>query len=205
MELVPPELRTVFGSWTGPGSNITVYPVRRGQLMNLVAGFAGDWQSESWTERGTHADCAAAFAGWHPTALDFIRNVPVPYKWGMFLHPPMERWSQGRITLLGDACHPTLPSLGQGANMAIEDGWILARCLADWADPETALQKYETARASRAAAIVDQSWQQVKRRDAPALAQPENAEAYVRTLWDDANIKDWYDWIYAYDADAQAL
>jgi salicylate hydroxylase len=117
----------------------------------------------------------------------------------------MSHWSKGRVTLLGDACHPTLPSLGQGANMAIEDGWILARCLEAWDNVETALLKYEKARVERAAAVVDQSWQQVKRRDNAALAEADSAERYVATLWADENIKDWYDWIYEYDADAAAV
>src|SRR5438309_1596011 len=81
-------------------------------------------------------ELAADYAGWHPDVHAIIRNIMNPFKWALMVRGPMPRWSKGRITLLGDACHPILPFLGQGGVMAIEDGYVIAACLAKYfADP----------------------------------------------------------------------
>jgi len=112
----------------------------------------------------------------------------------------MERWSAGRVTLLGDACHPTLPMLAQGAVMAIEDGLILARCFERWPDNvETALTRYERARAQRTRAIVLGSAENARRFHNPALADPEGAKAYLDREWSRAAITRRYEWLFTYD------
>ena len=130
--------------------SVTVYPVRRGELMNFVGLVArDDWRVESWTEQGSLNECERDFAGWHEDVHLLIRNIDIAFKWALFLRDPMGAWTRGRATLLGDACHPMTPYLGQGANMAIEDAFVLARCLEADADPASALQRYERVRIAR--------------------------------------------------------
>jgi salicylate hydroxylase len=124
--------------------------------MNFI-GFVerADWRVESWTVAGTTAELADDFKGWHPDVHEIIRNIGIPYKWALWGRPAMERWSVGRVSLLGDACHPTLPFLGQGAVMALEDAYVLAGCLKKYAgDHATALARYQNARRERTAAVV---------------------------------------------------
>ncbi|HKM74764.1 MAG TPA: FAD-dependent monooxygenase, partial [Stellaceae bacterium] len=121
--------RMVGTNWVGPGGHVVHYPLHRGELMNFVGIVErSDWRVESWSARGSAAECAADFTGWHEDVHRLIANAPTLFKWAMMVREPMERWSVGPATLLGDACHPTLPMLAQGAVMAIEDGLILARC-----------------------------------------------------------------------------
>ena len=93
--------------------------------------------------------------GWHDTVQTLIANMDPDscYKWALFDRPPMPKWGDGHITLLGDACHPTLPFMAQGAAMAIEDGAVLARCLATGDDIAVSLKKYEDLRRDRTARI----------------------------------------------------
>ena len=104
------------------------------------------------------------------------------------------------MTLLGDACHPTLPFLGQGAVMAIEDAYVLARCLEADADAASALVRYEQARRERATRLVLQSSQQSKRIHDPVLGDAEKAVGYIEANWDPEKVKGRYDWIFDYDA-----
>jgi flavin-dependent dehydrogenase len=113
--------------WMGPGRHFVHHFVGGGRLVNLVAVVEQDtWTSESWTERGEVADALAAFEGWHPQVRTILGSVDETFIWGLFDRPPLERWSEGRVTLLGDACHPMLPFMAQGAAQAIEDGppWL---------------------------------------------------------------------------------
>jgi salicylate hydroxylase len=128
---LPPRLaRSVSSNWVGPGRHVVQYPLRRGTLMNFVGVVEReDWHEESWTTPGSHADMLADFAGWHEDVQTLIAAIPQPYLWALKLRRPLPSWSVGRVTLLGDACHPTLPFLAQGAVMAIEDGYILSRAL----------------------------------------------------------------------------
>src|SRR5690606_13800381 len=113
---------------------------------------------------------------------------------------PLTRWAFGRICLIGDASHPTLPFLAQGANMAIEDGLLLARCIEADADMQRALQRFEQLRVERTAAIVRGSTEMAKRFHNPVLADHNAAAAYVTREWDPEVIKTRYDWLYEYDA-----
>ena len=202
MEKLPEHLRRPVGTnWVGPGGHIVHYPLRAGQLMNFVGvRERGDWQVESWSVRGTREECRADFAGWNDDIQTMIDAIEVPYKWALMHRPPLPRWSVGRVSLLGDACHSTLPFLAQGAVMAIEDGFILARALAAASDPAEALTRYEAARRARTTRMVEGANANTKRFHNPELASVDGAKAYVDREWTEARVKERYEWLFTYDA-----
>jgi salicylate hydroxylase len=194
--------RPVGTNWVGPGAHVITYPVRGGALLNFVGVVErSDWQTESWNTRGTTEECMKDFAGWHEDVHEVIRRIAQPYKWALLGREPMDNWSRGRVTLLGDACHPTLPFLAQGAMMAIEDGVVLARCLAAMPhDPAEALRRYQGARIERTSKIVRGSAENARRFHNPALAHAEGAAEYVEREWTQEKVHQRYDWLFAYDA-----
>ena len=202
MDRLPEKMRRLVGTnWIGPGGHVVHYPVHGGKLMNLAAISEGngDWQEESWNIPGSVEDCLALFPGWHDDLKLLIKSIDSPYKWALMIRPPMDRWGVGRVSLLGDACHATLPFLGQGAAMAMEDGFMLARALEVESNPITALKRYENARRDRTARIVNGSAGNTKRFHNPVLAEPETARTYVDREWAPDKIAERYEWIYTYD------
>jgi salicylate hydroxylase len=138
--------------WVGPGRHAVTYYLRRGELVNFVGVVErDDWQKESWTELGQKAALAADYAGWAKPIASIIEQAGECYRWALFDRAPLANWSDGRVTLLGDACHPMLPFLAQGAVMAIEDAWVLSRKLKSSADIQAALKAYEDERKARTA------------------------------------------------------
>ena len=118
-------------SWVGPGGHLVHYFVSRGRLLNFVGWTEHDtWNREDWTDRATIDRALAAFDGWHPQVRHIIAAADTCFIWALFDRDPLPRWSIARTTLLGDACHPMYPFMGQGAAQAIEDGAALAACLA---------------------------------------------------------------------------
>jgi salicylate hydroxylase len=111
------------------------------------------WTRESWTEEGARDEALKDFAGWHPTIQRLIESADVRLRWALFDRAPLSRWTDGRVALLGDACHPMLPFMAQGAAMAIEDSWILARALAAGVTAPAGLKIYEGARRQRTAKV----------------------------------------------------
>jgi salicylate hydroxylase len=148
--------------WWGPGKHFVHYPVDGGARINGVAVVeARAWTEESWALPGQPEDLRAAFQGWHPELQQLLERVTPEglFQWGLFDRAPLPRWHRGPVALLGDACHPTLPFLAQGAAMAIEDSAALALALKQAPTPADALPIYESWRRPRTARI-----QQLSRR-----------------------------------------
>jgi salicylate hydroxylase len=205
---LPEHMRQPYGSnWVGPGAHVIQYPLRNNELVNFVGAVEGTgWEVESWSEKGTHEECLRDFAGWHEDVQTLIKAIDIPYKWALMVRDPMPQWSRGNVTLLGDACHPTLPFLAQGAAMALEDGYILARALEKYrGSPQTALAQYEKARQERTSRIVLGSSANAKRFHNPALADASGAADYVSREWTEERVNERYEWLFQYDVDKVEL
>jgi salicylate hydroxylase len=117
-------------NWVGPGGHFVHYYVSAGRFLNFVAvSDEATWTREQWSDRGSISDAARNYEGWHPQIATILNAVDETFKWALFDRNPLPEWTQGRIALLGDACHPMLPFMAQGAAQAIEDGAMLAACL----------------------------------------------------------------------------
>jgi len=189
-------------NWVGPGGHVVQYFLRRGELMNCVAIREGaDWQEESWSTAGSVEQCLADFEGWHDDVRTLLANFDTPYKWALMGREPMEKWSSGRIGLMGDACHPTLPFLGQGAVMAMEDGYMLGRSLSAYGDDiPAALERFTKARRERTANIVRGSAANTEIFHSPMLASRDAAAAFIAENWQPDRVRERYDWLFTYDA-----
>lgn len=147
--------------WIGPGHFLTRYKIRRGELLNYIAiARTNRWVEESWSVPSTVDALLAEFRSFEPTARSILMATPPGncFKWGIFDRDPRPAWSVGRVTLLGDAAHPTTPFLGQGAAMALEDGMVLARAVSETVGQggtiADALGRYEKARVTHANAVL---------------------------------------------------
>lgn len=195
-------VRQVGTNWVGPGRHVIHYPLRGGKLMNFVGIVETDrWIAESWTQQGTHDECHRDFDGWHGDIHHLIRNLETPYKWALMARPALARWTEGLVTLLGDASHPTLPFLAQGAVMAIEDGFVLARSLSEVDEVPEALNRYEAARIGRTTRIVEKSTENGKRFHNPELSTAEGATKYVDREWSIDKVQERYRWLFEYRVD----
>jgi salicylate hydroxylase len=185
--------------WMGPERHFVHYFVSSGRLVNFVAVTEEDsWQRESWVDRGEVADALAAFAGWHPQVRGIIGATEETYKWALFDRAPLPRWSVGRVTLLGDACHPMLPFMGQGAAQTIEDAATLTACL-NKHDVAAALKIYEKLRLPRASRLQSMSQTNKARFHLPDGAEQQQRDAHMAqgaTDWSFAAIA----WLYEHDA-----
>jgi salicylate hydroxylase len=202
-ELLPERLlRPVGSNWVGPGGHVISYPLRGGELMNFTSVVErADMKVESWSNAGTNAEYHADYPGWHEDVHTYIEAMPQPFKWALLGRPPMDNWTKGRITLLGDACHPMLPFMASGAAMAIEDGLVLARTLkANSNDYARAFAIYQDARIERTTRCVNAAWDNAKRFHNPELAHAEGAAAYVDREWSPDKVAARYEWLFQYDA-----
>ena len=147
--------RGEYHGWLGPQGHVICYPIRGGSVLNIFAGrVSEDWVAESWTLPSSRADLIAAYAGWNDALLDMFSNVDECFKWGIYDRDPLASWTRGRVTLLGDAAHPMMPTLAQGAAITLEDSYTIARHLANSnADWGAAVQAYENERRPRAAGV----------------------------------------------------
>jgi len=141
--------------WMGRGKHAVTYRLRRGTLANFVGVVESrDWAHESWSERGSRKQALADFSDWHSLVPRLIEAADTLYRWALFDRRPLPNWVQGRVALLGDAAHPMLPFMAQGAAMAVEDAWVLAAMLSEQnRTPADALHAYQCAREARTTAV----------------------------------------------------
>jgi salicylate hydroxylase len=156
-EAVPAEIDTKNGAmWLGPHGHVVHYPVRRGELLNIVAHIDSDaWTEESWTRQCDVSEVIETYANWNPVLARLYPRSEQWYKWALYDRDPLEHWVKGRATLLGDSAHAMLPYLGTGAGMAIEDAVVLGAAVAREPDDLcAALATYEQLRVPRTKAAV---------------------------------------------------
>jgi salicylate hydroxylase len=204
--LVPAErirhlgIDVVSHNWNGPDGHVVHYWVAGARFMNVVCITEhGRWTKESWTDRGEVAEVLARYEGWHPMVRGLISAFPETFIWALHDRAPLPHWSDGRITLLGDACHPMLPMMAQGAAQSIEDGAALAALLkAMPGDLPRALQRYEEMRKPRATRLQEASATNRVRFHLPDGADQQSRDEALATSGDRAiaNIG----WLYAHDA-----
>ena len=199
--------RNVATNWVGPGAHVVCYPLHSGDLLNFVATVSrDDWTSESWVTEGRREDCQADFLGWHEDVLEMIQEAPSLFKWALVARPPMASWTVGRTTLLGDACHPTLPFLAQGAVMALEDAVVLGRSFAVHGDDiAAALESYERARIGVTRRKVLGASANTDRFHNPALATEAGARSYIEQQWSREAVINRYEWMFEDDVTAVAV
>jgi salicylate hydroxylase len=192
--------------WMGPHGHVVTYYVSRGKAVNIVAvNETAQWVEESWNAPSSREELLGAFTGWHSNLVRLFERADTVFKWGLFDRDPMQRWHEGRICLLGDAAHPMLPFLSQGAAMAIEDSWVLAAALAGHGDDiPAALRDYEAERLPRTSRVQLESrergrtyhlpsrWEQIKR----------DVGYWWRGLFDPHAGGIRANWVYEYDATA---
>jgi salicylate hydroxylase len=142
--------------WLGPSKHFLAFPVRAGKLINYVGFVPADQAiKESWSAPGDPNMLRQEFAGWDPRIEELLKQVQMTFRWALYDREPLPIWTKGRLALLGDAAHPMLPHLGQGANQGIEDGVALATILAraNCDNAPAALVAYEQLRRERVAQV----------------------------------------------------
>jgi salicylate hydroxylase len=203
---VPPAFREPqVNLWIGPGGHLVHYPVRAGASVNIVAVTSDDWQSTQWSTAADRAEVLARFPRplWATEARELLAAPERWQKWALYDRAPSTNWGYGPVTLMGDAAHPMLPFIAQGAAMAIEDAFVLAGALARWPDdPTGALRDYERRRQPRTARV-----QRAARRNDLVyhLGRP---AAFVRdaalAALGGRRLLAQYDWIYRWSEPAQS-
>lgn len=167
--------------WWGPDRHIVIYYVTRArdEIYFTTSQPEQDWQVESWSSRGDLVELRDTFREFHPDVRAVLEACPAVYKWALFERDPLPRWCEEKVTLMGDACHPMVPYMAQGAASALEDSVVLSRCLADGGidDIPVAFRRFEKARKERTSIIQATS----------------HKNEFMRQATDP-------DWVYGYDA-----
>ncbi len=189
--------------WFGPDQHCVCYPVSSGRQVSFGATVtASDWQEESWSARGSVLDLASAYAGWHEDVTRLIDAAETVGRWALHDRESLDRLSSGRVAVIGDAAHPMLPFRAQGANQAIEDAVVLARCLAEGSGDGlgAALRRYERIRLPRTSRIQRESRDSVRTfhlADGDAQRRRDTAARTSSGL-------DRHEWLFGYDAEQAA-
>ncbi len=190
----------------GPGRHLVSYPLRGGAARNIVAvEERRGWAAEGWHHHDDPENLRRAFARFGPRVQDWLARVETVNLWGLFRHEVAPRWhAGGQAALAGDAAHPTLPFMAQGANMALEDAWVLAAQLDATGDAEAALAAYQAARMGRARRIVAVAERNARAYHLRAPLRP-LAHALLRVgarIAPDAPLRR-LDWLYGHDVTRQ--
>lgn len=184
----------------GPGRHLVSYPLRDGRMRNIVAVEERKaWASEGWNHPDNPVNLRAAFKHFGGPVPDWLAQVQTVYLWGLFRHPVAQHWHNGHAAILGDAAHPTLPFMAQGANMALEDAWQLVRCL-QHAPIGRALHNYQNARRDRVTRVIKAANHNARNYHLrPPLAQIAHAGLRLASkVRPDAALRQ-FSWIYDYD------
>jgi salicylate hydroxylase len=186
----------------GPHRHIVSYPLRDRSMLNLVAvQERAAWTEESWSQQDDPANLRAAFADFGPEVQAMLGDVEEVHLWGLFRHPVAPRWHGEAVALLGDAAHPTLPFMAQGACMALEDAWVLAEALSLPGRLQTRLAAYQTRRAGRAAKVVEaangNAWKYHLAN--PVIRGAAHTVLSLGSRFAPARMMRQFDWIYGYD------
>ncbi|MBB97743.1 MAG: monooxygenase [Rhodobacteraceae bacterium] len=193
---LPAEARVVMA----PGKHVVAYPLRGGTMANLVAiREQSDWVEEGWHLAGDPDALRAAFADLRGPVRPLLDAVETVGLWGLFRHPVAARWQSEGVAILGDAAHPTLPFLAQGANLALEDAWVLARC-----HGTSSLAAYQDLRQDRARKVIAAANRNAWKyhvRFGPARMAGHMALKLAGGIVPDVMVNQ-FDWIYGYDVTA---
>jgi salicylate hydroxylase len=187
--------------WAGPGRHLLHYSISGGRIVNFLAVVRqARWTAEAWSEQCRVEDAVAAFDGWHPAVTEMVGAVGEMTRWALHDHAPLDRWTDGRVALLGDAAHAMLPHQGQGANQTIEDAVLLAALLAGASPAEApeALRRYEALRRPRTRRVQRWSRMVADRMHLPDGPEAQARDAGLRTVPDDIG------WIHRYDVQQPA-
>ena len=196
-ELVP---NPTACAWFGPGRHAVTYRLgAKGHLVNFVGVVEReDWREEGWSVSGDRADALKDFGGWHPVIQRIIESADTLHRWALFDRKPLSQWTAGRVALMGDAAHPMLPFLAQGAAMAVEDAWVLAEVISKGQD----LGEYQKRRLTRTSKV------QAASRANMGLFHKQTRAAQLATygpMWMAGKVAPnivhrRMDWLYGYDA-----
>lgn len=199
----PPEASV----YMGPGRHLVSYPLRGGRLRNIVAvEERTGWTEEGWHHADDPARLQRAFSNFAPEVRGWLGEAREVYLWGLFRHAVPATWHRGRAVLIGDAVHPTLPFLAQGANMALEDAWVLVDCLAAADETGAAFAAYQAAREARVRKLVTGATANARAyhlRPGPVRTLAHAGLSALNRLAPDA-VRRRFDWIYDYDPTAGA-
>jgi salicylate hydroxylase len=188
----------IFQVWMGEGKHVIVFPVRAGRMLNFVCFLPAEQeQRESWSAPGDPDALRASFTGFATPVTELLKQVDATFWWGLYDREPLAEWTKGRLALLGDAAHPMLPHLGQGANQAVEDSFALAAVLkgVSAADVPAALRHYASVRRSRTDIVQANSRSNGERYD----TVNRTADNRDRELIDTRKLRAW---LYDYDVEA---
>jgi salicylate hydroxylase len=189
----------IFQVWMGEGKHVIVFPVRAGRMLNFVCFVPADEEMrESWSAPGDPDALRAAFAGFAAPVTGLLGQVDSTFWWGLYDREPLAEWTRGRLALLGDAAHPMLPHLGQGANQSVEDAFALAAVLKDVSSAEVpaALRHYVQVRRRRTDVVQANSRRNGERYD----QVNRTADGRDRELIDTRKLRAW---LYDYDVEAE--